>query len=165
MQRVISKSLRPTIKKIMRWPKPYEFIIAPAIEQQTMRFRFADKSIVIESGADTPLYETIAEIVELRRLPAARYPVLTVEVTGHRRHRCAHRRKWIALRTVSGKPRAVCEPITYNCEQLSKNVRTNGATNIEIVQTAIEPSNGEMKFWAPKRKSVVGQLKERRCGR
>jgi FkbM family methyltransferase len=159
MHRFIPTPLRSTIKKMLRFPKPYEFLIAHAIEKQTMQFRFADKSITIESGADTPLYETIAEIVnydgyQLRDIPFSKWKAPTIVDIGANIGVSG-----LCFAQYPGSHVLCVEPVTRNCEQLEKNIRLNGATNIEIVQTAIGPRDGEMKFWAPMRESVVGELR------
>ena len=62
--RRVLRALRTRLQRLVGCPDPYSFRPAPSIRSQQMTFRFLERELVVTAGFDTPLYETIAEVVD-----------------------------------------------------------------------------------------------------
>src|SRR5260370_37471881 len=62
--RYLKWETKQLVKKIFRISGGYEFIPAPSIRRQRMEVRIGGEIVVFEADYATPLYETIAEIVD-----------------------------------------------------------------------------------------------------
>jgi hypothetical protein len=60
----IIRRARTELRKLLDYPAPYAFLAAPSVERQTIRFRFLGRTLTVEADYDTPLYETVAEVVD-----------------------------------------------------------------------------------------------------
>jgi FkbM family methyltransferase len=138
---------------------PYAFLPAPSVERQRIRFRFLGESLEVESGYATPLYETVAEVVDhdcyqLRGLlPALAGSVLldvgaNVGVTA------------LCLSRVPGA-RVVCfEPVPESCALLRENLARNRAGNVLVVEAALAARSGRARLWLPDHENVGARLFE-----
>jgi FkbM family methyltransferase len=144
-------------RKILRMDPGYEFRAAPSIKQQVISFEFKQERLTMTSDHTTPLYETIAEIVEhdcyqldqIDFSSSADGLVLdigaqigTASVVLSRLHR--------------GK--ILCfEPVAANCKLLQMNLEANKATNAVVVPAAVMGQDGFAEFEIDPDSSVAGR--------
>ena len=161
--RAAARRIAAKARAIVGGPAPYLFLPAPSIESQLIRFRFAGTTFTVEAGHSTPLYETIAEVVDydcyqLDRLDRATLATGSiVDVGGNV--------GITALCFSRLASRVFCfEPLSENAARLRANVARNGATNVTVFESAITRSNGRATFWVPAHEDVGGRTGEPPAG-
>ena len=157
--RGVARRIRTKARALVGGPAPYLFLPAPSIESQLIRFQFAGTSFTVEAGHSTPLYETIAEVVDydcyqldrLDRAALATGSIVDVGGTVGITALCFSRLA----------PRVFCfEPLSENAVRLRANLDRNGATNVTVFESAITSSNGRTSFWVPEHEDVGGRTGE-----
>lgn len=145
LKRAIPRSLKPIIRRQLGLPKPYNPYIAASIEEQTVSFRWRGRLFTIKSDRTTPVYETIAEVVDydcyqLTKVAWPETPGCIVDIGAN---------IGIAAVVLSQLPcrRVVCfEPLPDNCATLQSNIERNGIDNVTVVRAAISDVVGRASF-------------------
>lgn len=148
--------LKLLVKRIFRISGEYKFIAAPSIRKQRMELEFQGRALVFEAGYSTPLYETIAEVVDHDCYQLARFKFsgmndrVVLDIGAN---------IGVSATILSNlhPGRIICfEPLAQNCAELEKNIALNGRSNIEIVKKAITKTNGKVAFVIDRDMSVGG---------
>jgi len=153
----IKPHIHNVARRIFRMDPGYEFKAAPSIKQQVIHFEFKQERLSMTSDHTTPLYDTIAEIVEhdcyqfgqIDFSNSADALVLdigaqigTASVVLSRLHR--------------GK--ILCfEPVPANCRLLQMNLDANKVANAVVVPAAITDRDGFAEFEIDPKSSVAGR--------
>jgi FkbM family methyltransferase len=149
--------LRHRALALLGSPRPYYFLPSPSVESQVMRFRYRGKAFTVEAGHSTPLYETIAEVVDfdcyqLERLDAGALSQGVILDVGANVGVAA-----LCLSQLSG--RVVCfEPLPENAARLRANLASNGVLHATVIESAITRLNGKVSFWVPEHEDVGGRV-------
>lgn len=155
----ISQHVNARFRRMLGYPEPYYFLPAPSVESQRIRFCFRGTSLNVEADYSTPLYETVAEVVDydcyqLRLIEPHLRDTVILDVGAN---------IGVTALCFSRFPgtRVVCfEPVPGNCERLKSNLALNGIDNVIIVQKAIARRNGTSPFWVPRHENVGGRVLE-----
>ncbi len=144
--RNIKWEIKKAAKKLLRISSEYEFIPARSIDQQQIFFTVNGKKFSLEADYTTPLYETIAEVVDydcyqLTKLSQVSSKDQVVLDIG------ANIGVTAVVFTAFYECRILCfEPIAENCTLLRKNIERNHLFNIEIIQAAVAKQDGTLTF-------------------
>jgi FkbM family methyltransferase len=141
VRRIIPSSLKPLIRRGLGLPKPYNPYIAASIEEQTITFRWRDRLFTVTADRTTPLYETIAEIVDYDCYQLAN------TVWPNRRGYIVDIGANIGITALvlSQFPckQVICfEPLPSNCDALESNLARNGVENVRVIRSAVSDVQG-----------------------
>lgn len=156
--RHLPPSIKARLKRLLSYPSPYVFMRAHSIKAQRFQFEFWGRQITIEAGFDTPVYETIAEVVDhdcyqLRQLPIDRWTApLIVDIGANIGLTACCMGQW------TGSSIVCVEPVPQNCQSIAVNAATNKLDNITVIQAALGATDGAMPFWVPADETVSGKL-------
>jgi FkbM family methyltransferase len=153
----VKAPIHRAVRKIFRMDPGYEFKPAVSIKQQTIAFQFKQHPLSITSDHATPLYDTIAEIVDhdCYQLDQVDFSnsadglvldigaqIGTASLVFSRLHR----------------GRILCfEPVPANCRFLQMNLEANQAANALVVPVAITGQDGFAEFEIDPNSSVAGR--------
>jgi FkbM family methyltransferase len=131
---------------------------APSIVTQTISFSWAGRRLEVEAGFTTPLYETIAEVVDfdcyrLREVAADALAGSTLIDVGANVGVTS-----LCLAQFPGVRVLSVEPDARNCAQLGANLRRNGAENARVLQRAVARTTGRALMSRPEAEDVGGRL-------
>lgn len=154
----IARRARAHLRRIAGGPAPYQFLPGPSIEHQAIRFRFGGRAFVAEAGHDTPLYETIAEVVDydsyqLRELPAAELADTTLVDIGANVGVTT-----LCLATLTRGTVLSFEPAPGNLAWLEANVKAGDCSNVSVVPCAITDRTGVASLWVPDHEGVGSRV-------
>ncbi len=150
--------LRNRALSLLGSPRPYYFLPSPSVESQIIRFRYRGKTFIVEAGHSTPLYETIAEVVDfdcyqLERLDAGALSHGVILDVGANVGIAA-----LCLSQLSGRGVVCFEPVPENATRLRANLASNGVLHATVVESAITRINGKVSFWVPEHEDVGGHV-------
>jgi FkbM family methyltransferase len=154
----IPTAVKRKIKTILRYPVPYRFFSAPSIQRQLMQFTYQGRGLEVEADHGSPLYETIAEVVDydcyqLNQISGQNMGTFNILDVG------ANIGVTALVFSQLPKAKVICfEPFEPNCNWLQRNVDRNGITNVEVICSAIGTFNGRGKFYAQPDENVTGRL-------
>lgn len=137
------------------------FLPAPSIRIQTMAFEWMGRVITISSGHSTPLYETIAEVVDydcyrLRELaPEALRGTTLIDIGANVGVTTLCLAQFPDVGVVS------FEPDPTNRGRLKENVASNDASCVTVRAEAVAAANGTARLLRPPNEDVGGQLEGR----
>jgi FkbM family methyltransferase len=156
----VGNRLRQRGLALLGSPRPYYFLPSPSVESQVIRFRFRGKAFVVEAGHSTPLYETIAEVVDfdcyqLEHLGADALSDGVIVDVGANVGVAA-----LCLSQLSDLGIVCFEPLPENAARLRANLAANGVTRATVVESAITTINGKVSFWVPEHEDVGGRVSE-----
>ena len=141
-----------------------EWAPAPSITSQSMTFRFRGSTLRIEADHTTPLYETIAELVDFDAYQLASVPwpttgPVTLVDIGANIGVCA-----AMLATIPGAHVHCYEPLPTNAERLRANLQANGITQATCHEAAVTATDGTATFLPNPTVSVAGRVLETPAG-
>lgn len=142
----------------LREAQGYSFRPAQSIRSQAMTFRFRDRELRVLAGYSTPLYETIAEVVDydcyqLGELhPDALRDTTLVDIGANVGVTTLCLAQFPQTRVLS------FEPDPDNCARLEANVRENGASNVTVVGQAVSRRPGTGRLARPAHEDVGCRL-------
>jgi FkbM family methyltransferase len=142
--------LRPSPPKVSWAP-------APSITRQCVEFVWRQRALRAEADFKTPLYETVAELVDydsyqLAGLPWPSAPFHVLDIGANIGVAA------LLFASVPGATVTCFEPLRENCERLRANVALNGLKPVTVVEAAIGRADGESAFQAHASISVAGRL-------
>jgi FkbM family methyltransferase len=155
----LARRARSALRRLGNGGAGYRWLPAPSVERQRIRFRFLEQPLEVSSGYATPLYETVAEVVDhdcyqLRGLARALGGCVLLDVGANVGVTA------LCLSRIPGA-RVVCfEPVPETCAELRANLDHNGAANVAVVEAALGPRNGRARLWVPAHESVGARLWE-----
>lgn len=135
----------------------YEFMAAPSIKRQVVDFEFKQERLSITSDHTTPLYDTIAEVVEhdcyqLDQLDFSESADSLVLDIGAQ----VGIASVVLSRLHRGK--ILCfEPVPGNCRFLQLNLEANKVANAVVVPAAVTDRDGFAEFEIDPNSSVAGR--------
>lgn len=153
----IKPHIHSVARKILRMDPGYEFRAAPSIKQQLISFEFRQQRLSLTSDHTTPLYDTIAEIVEhdcyqLDQIDFSNSADALVLDIGAQIGTASV----VLSRLHRGK--ILCfEPVPENCRFLQMNLEANKVTNAVIVPAAVTGQDGFVEFEIDPNSSVAGR--------
>jgi FkbM family methyltransferase len=160
----LKRTLRQKVKNILRISDEYRFVPAHSIQAQRMEVLVRGAVLTIEADHATPLYETIAEIVDYDC-----YQLASLAFSGGGDHVILDIGANVGISALvmsryhSG--RIVCyEPMERNCLYLERNVECNRLGNVELIRKAVTKTNGRVSFRVEKDVSVSPRLLDRSVG-
>jgi len=138
--------IKTAAKKLLRITPEVVFIPAKSIRSQRIDFTFNDKLLSIEADYTTPLYETIAEIVDydcyqLQKFPHQFSPDAAIIDIGANIGIGS-----VIFSTMTRGKVYCCEPMPANCRFIEKTKEINKASNMVVVPKAVAGHTGTMKF-------------------
>jgi FkbM family methyltransferase len=130
------------IKELLNWQEGYRFYPAKSINKQEFLFEFRGKTLIVEADYTTPLYETIAEIVDhdcyqLAEMKWENSPNSVVLDIGANIGVSA-----LVLSQLGVGHVACFEPIESNCKWIRSNLVLNNISNVSVTSVAITKHNG-----------------------
>lgn len=165
LTRRIQGRISPLARRAFGIPPPYDFTSSACIVKQVIEFQCQGHQLVLEADANTPLYDTIAEIVDYDC-----YQLSSIRPRGHGESIIIDIGANIGVFSVltaklySGRVVA-CEPLDENCETLRANLRRNQVDNVSVTPKAVVAENGPVTFVATEHLSVGGRVVRDRAGR
>jgi FkbM family methyltransferase len=153
----IKAPIHRVVRKVFRMDPGYEFRPAPCIKQQTVAFQFKQHPLSITSDHATPLYDTIAEIVEhdcyqLDQVDFANSADSLVLDVGAQIGTAS-----LVLSTLHRGTILCIEPVPENCRFLQLNLAANHVANAVIVPAALTDHDGFAEFEIDPNRSVGGR--------
>ena len=142
----------------LRERQGYAFRPAPSIQSQAMTFGFRGRQLRVLAGYSTPLYETIAEVVDYdcyqlgQLLPGALESTTLIDIGANVGVTTLCLAQFPRCRVVS------FEPDPDNCARLEANVRENKASNVTVVRKAVSGSCGTGLLVRPTHEDVGCRL-------
>jgi len=154
----VKETIKECVRKVFRFQPGYEFAPANSIQRQTMSFVFRGRTLTVESDHTTPLYETIAEIVDFDC-----YQLSQVEFSGDPQSVVLDIGAHIGIAAVVlaqlTPGGVVCfEPFRRNGELLQANLKLNRLNNVQLVQAAVTETDGNVEFEVNPGISVIGHV-------
>ncbi len=134
------------------------WIFAPSVEEQRMRFRLREQSFWVSADRGAPLYEMIAELIDLDayRLGDIQWPrsgsFAVVDIGAN---------IGVASLLFSRYPGAqilAFEPLPANLQKLQANLQQNGITNVQAIGAAVSSQRGSASFRVNPTSNVGGRL-------
>jgi FkbM family methyltransferase len=152
----LKQQLKTVVGRIFRFEPGYKFTPAPSIQKQSFSFRYQGHMLLIEADYATPLYETVAEVVDYDC-----YQLSQVKFSGGTEGIVLDIGAHIGVATVVlaqlHRGRIFCfEPIPRNCEFLEANLRSNNVTTAQVMPSAVTAADGFTTFEVDPNVSVVG---------
>jgi FkbM family methyltransferase len=153
----VKAPIHRVVRKVFRMDPGYEFKPAPCIKQQTVAFQFRDHLLSITSDHATPLYDTVAEIVEhdcyqLDQLDFSNSADRLVLDIGAQIGTAS-----LVLSRLHGGKILCFEPVPANCRFLQTNLEANKVANAMVVPAAVTGQDGFAKFEIDPNSSVAGR--------
>jgi FkbM family methyltransferase len=154
---VVKAPIHGAVRRVFRMDPGYEFKPAASIKQQNITFQFKQHPLSITSDHATPLYDTIAEIVDhdcyqldqVDFSDSADSLVLDIGAqigTASLVFSRLHRGKILCF-----------EPVPANCKFLQLNLEANKVSNATIVPAAVTGQDGFAEFEIDPNSSVAGR--------
>ena len=153
----IKPHIHNAARKVLRMDPGYEFKSAPSIKEQAISFEFRQHRLSLTCDHTTPLYDTIAEIVEhdcyqLDQIDFSNSADALVLDIGAQIGTASV----VLSRLHRGK--ILCfEPVPENCRFLQMNLEANQVANAVIVPAAITDRDGFAEFEIDPNSSVAGR--------
>ena len=152
----LKQQVKTLVGRIFRFGPEYTFTPAPSIQKQSISFRYRGRVLLIEADHSTPLYETVAEVVDYDC-----YQLSQVQFSDRSEGVVLDIGAHIGVATVVlaqlHHGRIICfEPVTRNCEFLALNLRSNNVTKTEVIPAAVMGADGCTIFEVDPNVSVVG---------
>jgi FkbM family methyltransferase len=152
----LKQKVKAVVGRIFRFEPGYEFTPAPSIQKQSFSFQYKGRTLFIEADYTSPLYETVAEIVDYDCYQLSQVSFATssdgivVDIGAH-----------IGVAAVVlaqlHRGRIFCfEPLPQNCEFLRLNLKLNNLTNVQVIPAAVMAADGSVAFEVNPHLSVVG---------
>jgi len=154
---IVKAPIHRAVRKIFRMDPGYEFKPATSIKQQTIAFQFKQHPLSITSDHATPLYDTIAEIVDHDC-----YQLDQVDFSDSADGLVLDIGAQIGTATLAfsrlHRGRILCfEPVPANCRFLQMNLEANQVANALVVPVAITGQDGFAEFEIDPNSSVAGR--------
>jgi FkbM family methyltransferase len=142
---IIPRSVKAIVRRKLGIPNGYAFRVADSIEEQTICFVYHDRRFTVRADRTTPLYETIAEVIDydcyqVSDLQWPRQPGYIVDIGAN-----------IGMTALlfSQLPcyRIICyEPLATNCVRLRSNLVLNAISNVDVIPSAVSDIHGSIWF-------------------
>jgi FkbM family methyltransferase len=157
-KKALKENVKEFVRRIFRFQPGYEFAPARSIQKQSAEFLFRGRSLTVEADHTTPLYDTIAEIVDFDC-----YQLSEVKFAGAREAVVLDIGAHIGIAAVvlgqlHPGPIVCFEPFPRNYELLQANLKRNGLTQAEVVRAAVTETDGEVEFEVNPGISVIGHV-------
>ena len=141
---MIKKSLKRFAMKHLNISAPYEFKTAKSIRDQIFHFECGGKIFEISADYTTPLYETIAEIVDNDC-----YQLKSMEFIGAKEQIILDIGANVGVSALVlsriKNARIYCfEPLPENCARIEENVRKNSVNDVKIISKAVAKTDGKI---------------------
>jgi FkbM family methyltransferase len=154
----VGRRARAKALSLLGAPQPFYFLPAPSVEAQTVRFRFRGKTFTVEAGHSSPLYETIAEVVDfdcyqLKQIEAQELLRGAIVDVGANIGVTA-----LCFSEIAGRGVVCFEPVPENAARLRANLAANGVANVTVIESAISKVTGKISFWVPEHEDVGGRV-------
>ncbi len=134
------------------------WVPASSVEEQRMRFRVSEQSYWVSADSGTPLYETIAELVDmdayqLSKVAWPRDRTFTVVDIGANIGVAS-----LLFARYPGAKVLAFEPLPANLQKLQGNLDLNGITNVQAIGAAVSAKRGSALFQVNPASNVGGHL-------
>jgi len=134
------------------------WIPAPSVIEQQITFHFRNRELNVSADSGTPLYETVAELVDLdayqlRRITWPNSKSFTVVDIGANVGVAS-----LLFSQFSGARVLAFEPLPANLAKLRRNIEQNNLDNIIPVAAAVSSAKGEATFHVNPVANVGGRL-------
>jgi FkbM family methyltransferase len=154
----IKAPIQNAARKVFRLDPGYTFKSAPSIKQQMIEFEFKGERLSLTCDHTSPIYDTIAEIVDYDcyQLAAVDFSdsagALVLDVGAH-----IGTASVVLSRLHKGT--ILCfEPLPENARFLKKNLEANHVATAAIVPAAVTEQDGFVEFAVDPNSSVAGHL-------
>lgn len=153
----IKPYIHKAARRVFRIDPGYEFKPAPSIKEQSIAFEFKHHRLSIRSDHTTPLYDTIAEIVDHDC-----YQLEQIDFSGSADDLVLDIGAQIGTASLVlsrlHRGRILCfEPVPENCRFLQMNLAANKVANATIVPAALTDRDGFAEFEIDPNSSVAGR--------
>ena len=154
----LKETIKEGVRRVFRFQPGYEFYPARSIQKQCTTFLFNGRTLTVEADHTTPLYDTIAEIVDYDC-----YQLSEVKFSGASEGIVVDIGAHIGVASVVMAQlhpgRMVCfEPFPRNCELLRNNLKLNGLAQAEVSPAAVTDTDGNVEFEINPGISVIGHV-------
>ena len=152
----IKPPIQRVARRVFRLDPGYEFKPAPSIRRQSLTFTFRGHPIAMTADHTTPLYDTIAEIVDhdCYQLEFVDFShsanALVLDVGAHIGTAS------VVLSKLHAGTILCFEPIPGNCQWLRENLAANHAGKAVVVEAAMADRDGSIEFAVDPNSSVAG---------
>ena len=153
----VKPPIHRVIRRVFRMDPGYEFKPAPSIKQQVIAFEFRQHRLSMTSDHATPLYDTIAEIVEhdcyqLDQIDFSNSADGLILDIGAQIGTAS-----VVLSSLHRGKILCFEPVPENCRFLQMNLEANQIANAVIVPAAVTDQDGFAEFEIDPNSSVAGR--------
>jgi len=154
----IKPYIHNTVRKVLRMDPGYEFKTAPSIKEQLISFEFKQHRLSMTCDHATPLYDTIAEIVEhdcyqLEQMDFSNSADALILDIGAQIGTAS-----LVLSRLHRGTILCFEPLPENCRFLQMNLAANKVANAIIVPAAVTDQDGFAQFAIDPNSSVAGHV-------